>query len=282
MLLRRCRSSQSSRSVAVAAMIPPPIPRPSPPPVASTLTKEQFIQQGDGICAEVNAAVGTIESSSTDQAAKLTQEADLYSGMMDRLEGLGTPKDSAGLDAVLSAGDDLVQAQKDAQLAAERGDDASLTSAESDAASALSSFQDAAEVVRLRGVRPGCSGSPGHRYYSGHHHPGHSRHARDDDPDDSRRPRGARARAGTSSFARPAAAPPEARAAAAPPEGRAAVAAAASARASEPLTVPSPGVGRFSATYRPQSAQPPRSGVAMSEPSVPLRGQAAADSAQAP
>ncbi len=110
----------------------------------TNLTKDELIQQGDGICAEVNAAVGTIESSSVDETAKLSQEADLYSGMMDRLEGLGTPDDATGPDDVYKAGDDLVQAQQNAQLAAERNDSAALTSAQADAASAFSSFQDAA------------------------------------------------------------------------------------------------------------------------------------------
>ena len=112
--------------------------------ISTTLTKDDLIQQGDGICAEVNAAVGTVESSSSDDATKLSQEADLYSGMVERLKGLGTPDDSTGLDSVYNAGDDLVQAQKDAQLAAERGDNAGVASAQSDAAAALGSFQDAA------------------------------------------------------------------------------------------------------------------------------------------
>jgi uncharacterized membrane protein YgcG len=110
----------------------------------TTLTKQDLIQQGDGICAEVNAAVGTIDSSSSDESTKASQEADLYSGMIDRLKGLGTPDDESGLDAVYNAGDDLVQAEQDAQLAAERNDSAALSTAQADAASALASFQDAA------------------------------------------------------------------------------------------------------------------------------------------
>ncbi len=134
---------------------------PSTTPSGGTLTKDQFIQQGDGICAEVNAAIGTIETSSADTTAKLSQEADLYSGMMERLKGLGTPEDSSGLDAVLNSGDDLVQAQKDAQLAAERGDSAALTSAQANAASALGSFQDATASFGFEECGQAASAPPG-------------------------------------------------------------------------------------------------------------------------
>lgn len=127
----------------------------------STLTKDDLIQQGDGICAEVNAAVGTVESSSSDEATQASQEAELYSGMMDRLRGLGTPDDSTGLDAVYSAGDDLVQAQKDAQLAAERNDTTALTSAQADAATALSSFHDAASSYGFKECGQGAKAPSG-------------------------------------------------------------------------------------------------------------------------
>jgi hypothetical protein len=112
---------------------------------AGPLSKDDFIAQADGICAEVNAAVGTIEASTTDPASAVSQEADLYEGMVERIKDLGRPDDDAGLDEFLAAGDDLAQAEADARLAAERGDDAGLAAAESDAAAALSDFQSAAE-----------------------------------------------------------------------------------------------------------------------------------------
>ncbi len=106
---------------------------------ASGLSKDEYIQQGDAICAEVNAAVGAVDASATDEADRLGQTADLYEGMIERLRGLGTPDDDAGLDDMLTAGDDLVQATRDAELAAQRGDDSSL--AEAEVSSNLENFQ---------------------------------------------------------------------------------------------------------------------------------------------
>lgn len=110
------------------------------------LTKADLLQQGDDVCAEVNAAIGAVDESSVGAADKLSQQADLYSGMIERLQGLGNPDDAAGLQDVYSAGTALVQASQDSQLAAQRSDAAGLTSAESAAASALISFQDAASA----------------------------------------------------------------------------------------------------------------------------------------
>jgi hypothetical protein len=111
----------------------------------SSQSKEEFITQADGICAEVNAAVGTVDASATDTASALTQKADLYQGMIERIQGLPQPDDDGGLSDFYSAGNDLVQAEQDAQLAAERGDDSGLAAAESEADTALSAFQSAAQ-----------------------------------------------------------------------------------------------------------------------------------------
>jgi hypothetical protein len=112
-----------------------------------TTSKADFLRDGDAICAEVNAAIGTIQSTSvSDPSSIVGQEADLYEGMMQRLEGLGRPSDDEGLDDVLDAGNALVNAERDAELAAQRGDDAGLAEAESEASSALGDFQAAAEA----------------------------------------------------------------------------------------------------------------------------------------
>jgi uncharacterized membrane protein YgcG len=108
-------------------------------------SKEQFITEADGICAEVNAALGSLsESTTTSEADAASQRADLYEGMMDRLRGLATPDDDAGLDQFLSAGDELAAAEADAAQAAQDGDDTSLAAAESDAAAAGTTFSSAA------------------------------------------------------------------------------------------------------------------------------------------
>ena len=115
-----------------------------PTPTTQTpkqLSKEQFITQGDGFCAEVNAALGGLSGDSGSDAA---QAASLYKGLLEHLRGLGTPDDDTGLDEFLSAGDDLVSAEEAAAQAAQDNNGTALTSAESDAASAQSAFSSAA------------------------------------------------------------------------------------------------------------------------------------------
>ena len=55
--------------------------------VTTALSKEELIAQGDAICAEVNAAVGTIGSTSSGVEGQAAQVADLYGGMVERLHG---------------------------------------------------------------------------------------------------------------------------------------------------------------------------------------------------
>lgn len=111
----------------------------------AALSKEELIAQGDGICAEVNAAVGTVGTTESGGASQAVQVSDLYAGMVERLQGLGTPSDdTAGYDEFIAAAEGLAQAESDVQLAAERGEEEALTTAEADASSALASFQSAA------------------------------------------------------------------------------------------------------------------------------------------
>jgi len=133
---------------------------------ASSLTKEELIAQGDGICAEVNAAVGSAQSGESDE--QISQVADLYSGMVERLKGLGAPDDSGGYSEFIDAAEGLDQAQSDLALAAARGDE-SLAEAESSAASALDAFQEAASDYGFEDcaaapsapVAPAGGGAPG-------------------------------------------------------------------------------------------------------------------------
>jgi hypothetical protein len=111
----------------------------------SALTKEELISRGDSICAEVNAAVGTVGAGSEEGTSQVGQVADLYIGMVESLKGIGTPEDSAGYSEFISAGEELAQAESDAKLADERGDSAALGEAETRATSALESFESAAE-----------------------------------------------------------------------------------------------------------------------------------------
>jgi uncharacterized membrane protein YgcG len=124
----------------------------SAPPVATTptttvLTKEELIEQGDAICAEVNAAIGGIGASSGAEAVNPTgQVADLYVGMVESLKRLGTPEEADGYPEFAAAADELSQTEGEVKLAAERADSEALTTAESSASSALASFQSAAQA----------------------------------------------------------------------------------------------------------------------------------------
>lgn len=125
-------------------------------PTTTTLTKQDLISQGDAICAEVNAAVGTV-SASADTSSRISQEADLYSGMVDRLKALGAPEDSSGYSEFIAAAGELAQAESDARLAAERGDETGLSEAETSASAALSSFQSAAQSYGFENCAEGPS-----------------------------------------------------------------------------------------------------------------------------
>ncbi len=112
---------------------------------AAALSKEELIAQGDAICAEVNAAVGTVGSTSSEAGGEAAQVAGLYSGMVDRLKALGAPSDEgAGYPEFIGAAEALVQAEENVKLEAEREEGEALAAAESEASTALTSFQSAA------------------------------------------------------------------------------------------------------------------------------------------
>jgi hypothetical protein len=110
----------------------------------TALTKAELIEQGDAICAEVNAAVGTVGTSSAETGSPAAQAAGLYSGMVASLNNLGTPQETEGYTEFSSAAEELAKAQDEVKLASERDDMPSLETAESNASSALTSFQNAA------------------------------------------------------------------------------------------------------------------------------------------
>jgi hypothetical protein len=119
------------------------------PPVETTettaLSKQELIAQGDAICAEVNAAVGTVGSTSSGAAGKAGQVAGLYGGMVERLKELGAPGDeSSGYPEFISSAETLAQAEDNVKLASEREEGEALSEAETEASSALASFQSAA------------------------------------------------------------------------------------------------------------------------------------------
>jgi hypothetical protein len=118
-----------------------PITTPTVEDTSGELSKEQFITQGDGICAEVNAGLGGVSEGSSSAAS---QRAALYDGMVERLRDLGSPDDDAGLDEFFSAADDLVDAEQSAADATEDGDDSALAAAQAEAGTAAEDFSEAA------------------------------------------------------------------------------------------------------------------------------------------
>jgi hypothetical protein len=139
-------SSDSSESTATTTASAP-----------RALSKAELIEQGDAICAEVNAAVGSVGSSSTENSSPGSQAADLYSGMVASLNNLGTPQETDGYAEFSSTAEELAKAEDEVKLASERGDTASLEAAESSASSALTSFQNAASEYGFKDCSEGLS-----------------------------------------------------------------------------------------------------------------------------
>lgn len=113
------------------------------------LSKAELIEQGDAICAEVNAAVGALSSETSEEAvpAQIEKTSNLYVGMVERLLELGTPQGDNGEYAKVSeAAEELAKVEGEAKLAAEREDTAALGEAATAAAPALEEFETQAET----------------------------------------------------------------------------------------------------------------------------------------
>jgi hypothetical protein len=122
-----------------------------------TLTKGELISQGDAICAEVNAAVGSVGGSEAGVPDEIIQVASLYTGMVERLKDLGEPAESAGYSEFIAAAEELSQVEGETKLAAERSDTVALGEAATRAAPALEEFESAAEDYGFES----CSEGPG-------------------------------------------------------------------------------------------------------------------------
>ena len=127
----------------------------------TALTKDELIEQGDGVCAEVNAAVGALGSSETEEASPTAQSekiANLYTGMVERLQDLGAPEEDDGSYAkFMEAAEELAKVEGELKLAAEREDVAATEEKGQEAASALEEFQSQAAIYGFED----CSDEPG-------------------------------------------------------------------------------------------------------------------------
>lgn len=127
----------------------------------AALTKDELIDQGDGICAEVNAAVGALTSSETEEASSsegAEKVANLYTGMVERLQDLGAPEGDEGDYAkFMEAAEELAKVEGEAKLAAEREDLEALGEANGEAEVALEEFHSQAAIYGFED----CSEDPG-------------------------------------------------------------------------------------------------------------------------
>lgn len=123
-----------------------------------SLTKDELIKQGDGICAEVNAAVGSVGSSAAEPSSQVTQVANLYINMVENLEGLGEPReDPTEYKPFIEAAEELSKVEGEAKLAAEREDTVALGEAGTKATPILEEFQTQAGIYGFEQ----CSQGPG-------------------------------------------------------------------------------------------------------------------------
>ncbi|HVD41271.1 MAG TPA: hypothetical protein VNC16_09755 [Solirubrobacterales bacterium] len=127
----------------------------------AALTEEELIEEGDGICAEVNAAVGALSASESEEASAAGDSekiANLYLGMVERLQELGTPEgDSGDYAKFMEAAEELAKVEGELKLAAEREDVATAEEKGQEAASALEEFQSQAAIYGFED----CSDEPG-------------------------------------------------------------------------------------------------------------------------
>ncbi len=124
------------------------------------LTRAELIEQGDDICAETNAAVGALDSEPEEGAVPETIEktANLYTGMVERLQELETPEgDESSYMKFTEAAEELAKVEGEVKLAAEREDTAALGEAATEATPALEEFETQAEIYGFEQ----CSEGPG-------------------------------------------------------------------------------------------------------------------------
>jgi len=113
----------------------------------AALSKAALISQGDAICGEVNAAVGSIAADEEGEVAEQTiQVADLYKNMVQNILDLGRPEDPTGYADFMAAAEELAKIEGEVALSAERGDTAALGEAATAAAPALEEFQAQAAI----------------------------------------------------------------------------------------------------------------------------------------
>ena len=121
----------------------------------TALSKADLISQGDSICGEVNAAVGSAGSSETEASQQAAQVPDLYIGMVESIKRLGAPAEPAGYSEFIAAAEELSKVEGEVKLAAEREDTVALDEATTKAEPALEEFQTEAAVYGFKDCSEG-------------------------------------------------------------------------------------------------------------------------------
>lgn len=114
-----------------------------------SLTKAELIERGDAICAEANAAIGTlgVEAAEAEVPDSVERSTILFIGMIERLRDLGGPTDDdGGYLRFKEAADEFADVEARLRLATEQRDPGALEKAATEAASALGEFRAQAEI----------------------------------------------------------------------------------------------------------------------------------------
>lgn len=113
---------------------------------ASKLSKGQFISQGDAICAEVNTAVGSVNSSASEASSQATQVANLYLGMVQSLQRLGQPSEIEGYSDFMGAAERLAMTENEVKAASDKENPELVEETATAAAPAVEEFEQQAAV----------------------------------------------------------------------------------------------------------------------------------------
>jgi hypothetical protein len=110
------------------------------------LSKADFITQGDGICGEVNTAIGSVNQSAAESSSQTTQVANLYLGMVESLQRLGRPSPATGYSEFMGAAENLAKVEGEIKKASEAEELEALEAASQEAVPAVEGFQSEAAV----------------------------------------------------------------------------------------------------------------------------------------
>ncbi len=110
------------------------------------LSKAEFITQGDGVCGEVNTAIGSVEESAAESGSQTSQVANLYIGMVESLQRLGRPSPATGYSELMGAAEKLAMVEGEVKKASEAEEVAALETASQEAVPAVEEFQSEAAV----------------------------------------------------------------------------------------------------------------------------------------